>query len=130
MDMDIGIRSRSYPPGDSLWNATGNAIIETFAAAGVHVRAGRSLIDVFTGAGLPAPALSDEAIAGGGPNFAGYSWLANTLRSLAPLADKLGVQRAAALDLESLVDRMRDEAVSRNLMVWTPAYVSAYVRKP
>jgi ubiquinone/menaquinone biosynthesis C-methylase UbiE len=42
MDMDIDNRSRSYPPGDSLWNATGSAIIETFTAAGVHVRAGRS----------------------------------------------------------------------------------------
>jgi hypothetical protein len=87
-------------------------------------------MDIFSRAGLPAPALIDEAVAGGGPDFAGYSWLANTLRSLAPLADKLGIQRSAVLDLESLVERMRDEAVSRNLMVWTPAYVGAYARKP
>jgi SAM-dependent methyltransferase len=130
MDMDIDIWSRSYPPGDSLWSATGRAIIETFTAAGVHVRAGRSLLDVFSRAGLPVPALRDEAVAGGGPDFAGYSWLANTLRSLAPLADKLGVKRAAALDPESLAERMRDEAVARNLMVWTPAYVGAYAHKP
>jgi ubiquinone/menaquinone biosynthesis C-methylase UbiE len=130
MDMDIEARSRSYPAPDSLWSATGRAIIETFAAAGVHVRVGRALIDVYLRAGLPMPTLLDEALAGGGPGFGAYSWLANTMRSIAPLADKLGVTRATDIDLESLADRIRDEAVARQLMVWTPPYVGAFARKP
>jgi ubiquinone/menaquinone biosynthesis C-methylase UbiE len=130
MDMNIDAPSHSYPTSDSLWSATGRAIIETFAAAGVRVRIGRELIEIFLTAGLPQPAVLDEAVAGGGADFAGYSWITNTMRSLAPLAAKLGVKRAMALDLESLADRIRDEAVARHLMVWSPPYVGAYARKP
>jgi SAM-dependent methyltransferase len=63
------------------------------------------------------------------PDFAGYSWLSNTLRSLAPLAEKLGIAKASELGLDSLAERLRDEAVAREMMVWTGQLVGAYARK-
>ena len=130
MDMDIDVHSRSYPAADSLWNATGRAIIETFAAAGVHVRMGRMLMDAFLKAALPAPSLLEEASVGGGPDYEGYRWLANTMRSLSPVAQRFGVKAAETLGpLDSLAGRIREEALSRNLMVWSPSYVGAYARK-
>jgi hypothetical protein len=131
MDMDIHIPSRSYPAADSLWNTTGSAIIETLTAAGVHVRMGRKLLDTFLKAGLPAPTLMEETVVGAGPEYGGYGWIANTMRSLAPMAQQLGVTRASALEpLESLADRIREDAVSRNLLVWSPSYLGGYSRKP
>ena len=66
---------------------------------------------------------------GGGPDFPGYSWVANSMRSLAPLAEKLGIATAADLNLDSLADRMRDDAVARDAMVWAPPLVGAYTRR-
>lgn len=131
MDMDINSPSRSYPEADSLWSATGSAIIETFSAAGVHVRMGRKLMDTFLRAGLPTPTLCEETAVGAGPNYPGYRWIANTMRSLAPMAQRLGVTRINALGpLESLADRIREEALSRNLLVWSPSYLGAHSRRP
>jgi SAM-dependent methyltransferase len=130
MDMDPGTTSRAYPAGDTLWNMVGLTIIKTFEAAGVHTRMGRKLLDAYGAAGLGVPSLLEETVVGGGPNFAGYSWLANTLRSLAPMAEKLGIANISDLGLDSLAARLRDEAVAQNLMVWSPPYVGAFTAKP
>jgi SAM-dependent methyltransferase len=130
MDMDPGTASRTYPPGDTLWNIVGRTIVRTFDAAGVHVRMGRKLLEVYAAAGLPVPSLLEETLVGGGPDFAGYSWIANTLRSLAPMAEKLGVANVSDLGLDSLAARLRDEAVAENLMVWSTPYVGAFAPKP
>jgi hypothetical protein len=76
------------------------------------------------------PSRVEETLVGDGPDFGGYAWMANTMRSLAPIAEKLGVTTSADLDIETLSDRIRDEAVSRNLMVWSPPFVGAYASKP
>ena len=63
---------------------------------------------------------------GGGAHYAGYAWLANTLRSLEPLSRKVGVETP---DRDGLTERIRDDAVARQLMVWGPPLVGAWVTK-
>ena len=128
VDMDPAITSVSYPE-DSLWTETGKTIVRVFEGAGVHLRMGRKLLQTFLRAGLSVPALMVESATGAGPDFLGYAWLADTLRSLTPLAEKLGIANAADLGLDSLADRLREEAVSRELMVWTGPLVGASARK-
>jgi SAM-dependent methyltransferase len=127
LDLDPGARPRSLPE-PTLWNQTGQLVVETFARAGVHVRMGRQLFAAFRAAGLTGPELRDEALTGGGPDFAGYAWLAGVTRSLAPLMAKLAVADPGRLGLETLADRIRDDAVSRDAVVWTPPLVGAYAR--
>jgi hypothetical protein len=43
--------------------------------------------------------------------------------------ERLGIAMAANLNLDSLADRIRDDAVAHNLMVWAPSLVGAYARK-
>jgi len=126
VDMDPAITSVSYPE-DSLWTETGKTIVRVFEGAGVHLRMGRKLLQTFLRAGLPVPALMVESATGAGPDFLGYAWLAHTMRSLTPLAEKLGI--ATNLGLDSLADRLREEAGSGELMVWTGPLVGAYARK-
>lgn len=126
MDMDPDVPARTYPPVDALWNQTGRAIVQTFACAGVHVRMGPMLPRTFVDAGLPAPALMHECAVGGGPAFPGYGWITNTLRSLQPLATKFGVEAPA---VDGLAERLRDEAVAQQLMVWSPPLVGAFATK-
>ena len=129
LDLDPGVPSRSFPEG-TLWDQTGRLVIETFARAGTHVRMGRQLYGSYLAAGLPAPAMREEAIVGAGPGFAGYAWLAGVARSLAPLMARLGIDDAQQLDLDTLAERLRDDAVARGAVVWGPALIGAHARRP
>lgn len=129
MDTAVAALTSSHP-ADSLWASTANVIIRTFEAAGVHGKMGRDLLQTYQGAGLPVPSMLVESFAGGGPDFAGYAWLANTLRSLAPIAEKFGVATAATLELDTLAEQIRDEAIVRGLFFMSPPYVGAFATKP
>ena len=122
MDMNPDDTRFSYPE-ESLWSDIARTAIQTFVGAGVHVRMGRLLLETFLGAGLPIPSLKQESAVGGGPDFPGYSWIASSMRSLTPLAEKFGIATAADLNLDSLADRIRDDAVAREAMVWSPPLV-------
>jgi SAM-dependent methyltransferase len=129
LDLDPAAGSRSLPE-ETLWNETGQLVIETFSRAGMHMRMGRQLFGAFLAAGLPTPKMRDETLIGGGPDFEGYAWLAGVARSLAPLMAKLAVADAGRVGLDALPDRIRDDAVARGAVVWTPSFVGAYARKP
>jgi SAM-dependent methyltransferase len=127
LDLDPRIDARSLP-GVTPWDETGRLVIETFVRAGAHVRMGRQLYGAFLAAGLVAPAMCEEALVGGGPDFAGYAWLAAVARSLAPLMQKLGLAGAEDLGRDTLAERIRDDAVARRAVVWGPPLIGAYAR--
>lgn len=116
-------------PEESLWNETCANSIRTMAGAGVHMRMGCRLLQTFVGAGLPVPSLMEEVVVGGGPDFRGYSWLANTMRSLLPMAERLDISMDANMKSDSLADWIKDDAVTRGLMVWSPPMVGAFARR-
>jgi SAM-dependent methyltransferase len=128
LDLDPGVHARSFPDG-TLWDETGRRVIETFARAGTQLRMGRQLFAAFLAAGLPAPVMHEEALVGGGADFAGYAWLADVARSLAPLMDRLGVASADQLGLETLAARIREDAVARGAVVWSPPLIGAHARR-
>jgi ubiquinone/menaquinone biosynthesis C-methylase UbiE len=125
LDLDPSIASRSLP-AEALWNQIGRLVIDTFAGAGMQMRMGRELFRTFLDAGLPAPRMRDETLVGGGPDFAGYAWLAGVVRGLAPVMAKLALADPSRLGLDTLADRLRDDAVARDAVVWTPSFVGAY----
>ena len=129
LDLDPATGPRSLPE-ETLWNETGQLVIETFARAGMRMRMGRELFGAFLAAGLPAPNMRDETLIGGGPDFGGYAWLAGVARSLAPLMAKFAIADVDQLELDSLTDRIRDDAVAGGAVVWTPSFVGAYARRP
>jgi hypothetical protein len=53
-----------------------------------------------------------------------YEWFAETIRSVAPRLESLGIVSAAELDLDTLAVRLRDEAVSLAGCLTTPLIVS------
>src|SRR5829696_6215481 len=59
LDLDPATGPRSLPE-ETLWNETGQLVIETFARAGMRMRMGRELFGAFLAAGLPAPNMRDE----------------------------------------------------------------------
>lgn len=129
LDLDPGISARSLP-GGTLWDETGRLVIETFVRAGAHARMGRQLHAAFVAAGLPEPAMREEALVGGGPDFAGYDWLAGVARSLAPLTQRLGLATVEELGLDTLAERIRDDAIAARAVVWSPPFIGAHARTP
>jgi SAM-dependent methyltransferase len=126
MEMNDAAVQATY--GDSLVGKVAVAICRTFAAAGVRVHMGSELLHTYVEAGLGKPDLLGEFVVGGGPDFAGYSWLANTVRSLAPMARKLGIPLEPLGDLDTLTQRLRSEAATEKRDFWSPPYVGAFVR--
>jgi SAM-dependent methyltransferase len=127
-EMEMNAAAVEATFGDSLVGKVAVLICRTFAAAGVRVHMGRELRRTYVEAGLGEPELLGEFVLGGGPDFAGYPWIAQTMRSLAPMARKLEIPLEPLGDLDTLSERLRSEAVSEKIDFWSPPSVGAFVR--
>lgn len=105
-------------------------ILGTFERAGCDPDMGTRLLATFVGAGLPAPELIMVGRPGGGPTSPAYDYVAGVLRSLLPVAERLGVTTAAEVDIDTLADRLRREVVSLNACVMPPPLIGAWSRTP
>jgi hypothetical protein len=64
--------------------------------------------------------------ASGGPD--GFYWLfAETVPTLLPQIERLGLASAEQVDIDSLADRLRDEAIATRLTAFSPRWVGAWV---
>jgi len=67
---------------------------------------------------------------GGGADSPYYEWLAESLRSILPRAEALGVLRASDIDIDTLATRMRQESVANASCIPAPVMVGCIARKP
>jgi SAM-dependent methyltransferase len=102
----------------------------TAGQAGIELQMGFKLFATYRAAGLPEPDLLTETIIGGGPDFAGYGYLAGVIRSILPLMERFGIATAEEVDIDTLADRLRDEAVAGGGVVALQMIVGAFARKP
>mgnify|MGYP001222751252 CR=1 FL=1 len=65
---------------------------------------------------------------GGGPDWLGYHYAAESLRSMMPNTIRLGIATAEEIDIETLGDRLRNEVVTRNATLMGSAWMSAWVQ--
>jgi SAM-dependent methyltransferase len=91
---------------------------------------GSRLHQTYIDAGLPAPQLRLDAPIGGGPDWPGYAYVADTVRSLLPMLEQMGVVRSDDVGLETLADRLRTEVVGRRGVQMLPIVIGAWARKP
>jgi 2-polyprenyl-3-methyl-5-hydroxy-6-metoxy-1,4-benzoquinol methylase len=126
MDMAVG-RSLPMLP---LFQRVGHWITTTFQRAGVDTEMGSRLFETYRRAGLPAPQLLSAARAVGGDCPELCAWLAGTLASLMPLAEKLGVATRDEVQIQTLASRVCAEIVAGGGVVHTPVFVGAWARMP
>ncbi|HEX3271337.1 MAG TPA: class I SAM-dependent methyltransferase [Ktedonobacterales bacterium] len=96
---------------------------------------GLVLYRTFLDAGLLTPQVRLDAPIGGGANWPGYEYLADTMRSLLPFLERMGVAPAADSgngwgDINTLAERLRDEAVGQQGVQILPFLIGAWARKP
>jgi SAM-dependent methyltransferase len=96
---------------------------------GPAVDMGLRLPRAFTDAGLPIPQLRLDAPVGGGPDWPGYTYVAESVRSLLPRLEAVGAVSTADVDVDTLAARLRDETVARSAVQVLPAVIGAWARR-
>ncbi|PKA43437.1 methylase [Rhizobium sullae] len=117
--------ARSVPEGP-LFSQCRDWIVGTIERAGFESDMGGKLPMTFAAAGLPAPQMNFAGIIGGGPDSLIYNYIAETVRSLLPAAERAGVTAAAEVEIDTLAERLRSEAVERQACFMPATFVGAW----
>jgi SAM-dependent methyltransferase len=104
-------------------------LIETFSRAGVDPDLGMRLPQIFTAAGLPLPQLIVGTNASAGTQTEGPELFAQTVWSLLPMSERLGVARADEVQPETLGARLSAQLASRNGVLIAPLLMGAWATK-
>ena len=97
-------------------------------APGPETRMGTRLFAAYLDAGLPAPELMVEAPAGGGPDWPGYEYVAETLRSLLPALERMTGLDPAEVEIDTLERRLREDVVNHSAIQFLPIMFGAWTR--
>jgi ubiquinone/menaquinone biosynthesis C-methylase UbiE len=127
-EMDM---STFLPPGTPVLRTRALTwVYDAFGAAGAQREMGPKLPHIFMNAGLPNP----EMIAGqritSAFDTATYAMIAGLAQSLLPVMERAKIATAADVGIETLAERLRNEAVERGESVaYWPRLVGAWARK-
>jgi SAM-dependent methyltransferase len=113
------------PSSESLWTWM-QAVVR---GVGLDPATGYNLRNTFLAAGLSEPEMNVCSPVGGGPDFLGYDYGAETLRSMLPLILKLGIATEEEVGIDTLAERLRAEIVASGGVIKTPDLVGAWARK-
>lgn len=125
-EADYCVAAPSYPEG-TLYTHMVKLITEVMSATS-DVRMGAKLFRTFTAAGLPAPKLHIEIFTGGTPDYPGFEVVAEIVRSLLPTIEKRGLASSTEINIDTLAERMRDDALNQGAICCWPAFVNAWTR--
>jgi hypothetical protein len=113
-----------------LYRRACELIYQSFEKAGVERRMGMKMHSFFAQAGLPPCQVRIESFVSAGMDSPTYEWVSETLRTLMPVAERFGLATAAEIDIDTLADRLRAEAVAAGATVVSPCIVGGWTRVP
>jgi SAM-dependent methyltransferase len=127
--MEFDVTRIESVPKMRLFTEAASWIMRAFEGSGISPSFGSSLGSVFRDAGLPWPYMTSFQKASCGP--AGTYWLlAETVRTLLPQIVALGIATGDEVDIDTLFDRLREEAVAARATVYSPRWVGAWANLP
>ena len=127
-EYDFSVVHLPYPSAP-LWESVLGIFGEFFHRA-LRRPTGTQLYQLALAAGFCAVECRAEYPLDGGANSPYYEWIAESLRSILSRAEALGVIRGAELDMDTLAERLRREAVANGSCLPAPAMVGCIARKP
>jgi 2-polyprenyl-3-methyl-5-hydroxy-6-metoxy-1,4-benzoquinol methylase len=113
-------------PAVPLWQVIGDFILTAFQSVLPHHDVSDRLIESFSEAGLPQPALFCETLLGGGLDSPFYAWAAESLRSLLPQLAKMGILFGELVEMENLESRLREAVIAARSQLVGPGEVCAW----
>src|SRR5262245_50426438 len=87
---------------------------------------GSRLLAAFRRAGLPVPRMIAGDRVEGGPDSAGYEQVAAILAHLVPILERSGMATAAEIGIETLAQRLREEALALDQCIVYPTLIGAW----
>ena len=127
-EIDFTITRAYRNPETPLFSQLSDWIVEVFDRSGANATMGLELHRVFIEAGLPEPTLDAGLLLGGAADWPGYSYVANSFRSVIPLLEHYGIATAEEVDVETIPRRVRDEIVASKRPVLIPPHIAAWTR--
>jgi ubiquinone/menaquinone biosynthesis C-methylase UbiE len=128
-ESDLSTAARAYPPRPLHTKLSALMAPSVSQAGDPDIEMGPKLFQTFVQAGLPEPHLRMDAPAGGGAGWPGFRYVAETMRSLAPFLERLGLVQADEIDIDTLADRLRAEVMAVDGIQILPAVVGAWTRR-
>ena len=126
---NASLRPDSRPPSPLLDRAW-DWIIGGFEGAGLDTKMGLRVFSLFEEVGLPTPTMRLDAAVGGGPDWPGYDYIAETLRTILPLIVRHGVATEDEVGIDDFGARLRAEVVGNGGVITTWSFITAWARKP
>jgi SAM-dependent methyltransferase len=114
-ELDLTLAGTSLPPAP-LCEQVGNRLKQVFQRARLDTQ-GLNLFPLFLEAGLPIPEMELITTVGGGPDWAGYEQLVDVTNALLPLILNFGIATKEEVQVETLLQRLREEAATRQNVV-------------
>ena len=111
-----------------LWLGARNTIIDTFTGLGLDPTFAATLPTLFRQAGLGTPRLALGGPVGTAEDTEVVAFVVETLRSMLPAGEKLGVVADDFADPDALLPRLREEVANAGAVVSTPALITAWSR--
>jgi ubiquinone/menaquinone biosynthesis C-methylase UbiE len=125
---EIDMSQLSQIPSSGLFDQIRGLILGAFKAGGAELDMGAKLLATFLRAGLPRPSMIAAARVESGPSSPAYEYLAQVLRSLLPIVERERLASRDEIGIEMLADRLRQDAVVVDRVIFLPRMVGAWVR--
>ncbi|ODM84105.1 hypothetical protein A6452_15050 [Bradyrhizobium elkanii] len=100
-----------------LWEKTGDLIFRTFRSVVTYPDAGARMVELFYKAGVGSPRLFSETPVGGSPDSPLYAWAAETLRTLLPRAEEIGLAAPGGIDIDRLEVQLRQAVTAAHAQI-------------
>lgn len=117
-------------PPSALFDRVGEWMRGGFRAAGTEVDMGSNLLATFLSAGLPRPTMIACARVESGPTSPAYDAAVGVLRSLLPIIERAGLATEAEIDIDTLSNRLREDVIAGERLMFLPRLVGAWSRLP
>ncbi len=126
---EIDMSTVSQHPPSALFAEVFGWIFAAFSAAGAERDMGIKLLPTFLSAGLPRPGMIAVTPIQSGPS-ANYEFLSDMVVSMLPIIEREGIASAKEIDVTTLADRLRRDAVDNERVIFAQRVVSAWTHLP
>ena len=124
--LELDISSASTTPAMELFDQCLSWILRLYRQAGAEPNMGSQLYSTFRAVGL-SPQMNGSCRVEAGPSASVPDYLAETIRTIMPSLEALGITDGAEIDINTLSQRLREEALAGDQCFFYPRLVGAWV---
>jgi 2-polyprenyl-3-methyl-5-hydroxy-6-metoxy-1,4-benzoquinol methylase len=127
---EMDMETVSQVPTSETFIRVRSWILGGFKAGGTELNMGSKLLAAFLNAGLPRPTMIASSRVESGPDSQGHAILAQIVKSLLPLLERTGAAIVEEVAIDTLADRLRQDAMASESVTFWPRLVGAWSRLP